>query len=92
MKRSILVAIVSSALALSILSASSFAGKNEGEIVVRENKDGTFSTIRDPDGDGQGYVTSGGHKTRGAAEREARKQNRQLRKIEKDKKKDDKKK
>lgn len=51
------------------------------EVIVEQNPDGTFRTTRG------GYVTSGGHKTKKSADRAARKQNRQLKKIEKDKKK-----
>ncbi len=65
------------------LALEAQAGPDVDEIIVVENPDGTFRTIRDPDGDGKGYTTSGGHETRKDAEKEAKRQNRELRKMKK---------
>jgi len=67
--------ILAFALASMSLSTILYAGG----VIVEENPDGTFRTTKD------GYVTSGGHTSRKDADKEAKKQNKVLKKIEKDK-------
>lgn len=74
-------ALLALSLSLVSLAPPEVHARPDDEIVPVQNPDGTWRTIRDPDGDGKGYTTSGGHETKKEAEKEAKRQNRELRKM-----------